>query len=153
MQFTGHDAELQVCDCVPPFSAPYVVVHDTPPDDAAVDWEKVRGCLPLPHVKEQLPQLSHAPTQFAGHDAVLQFCDCVPPFSAPYVVVHDTPPNDAAADCQKVRAWLPLPHVLEQLPQLPHVPTQFTGHVAELQFCDSVPLFSPPYVVVQDTPP
>ncbi len=97
-QFAGHDAVLQFCDCVSLFSAPYVVVHDTPPLAAAVDRVNVLDWVPTPHVKEQVPQLPHVPTQFTGHDAVLQFCDCVLPFSAPYVVVHDTPPNDAAAD-------------------------------------------------------
>ena len=53
---------------------------------------------PLPQVQEHPPQLLHEPMQFTGHDAELQVCDCVPPFSAPYVVVHDTPPDDAAVD-------------------------------------------------------
>jgi hypothetical protein len=37
-----------------------------------------------------------------GHEAVLQFCDCVPSFSAPYVTVQDIPPFDAAVDCVNV---------------------------------------------------
>jgi hypothetical protein len=49
-----------------------------------------------------VPQLPHVPTQLTGHDAVLQFCDCVPPFSTPYVVVQDTPPLAEAVDCVNV---------------------------------------------------
>ncbi len=106
-----------------------MVVQDAPPLAAAVDCVNVLDWLPVPHVFEQVLQLPQAPAQLTGHDAVLQFCDCVPAFSAPYVVVQDTPPDDAAVDCVNVLAWLPVPHVLEQVPQLPHVPTQSTAQV------------------------
>ena len=82
-QLTGHDAVLHVCDCVPPFETPYTVVQDTPPFDAAVDCVNVLDWLPVPQVTGQLSQLLHEPMQLMGHDAVLQFCDCVPAFSAP----------------------------------------------------------------------
>jgi hypothetical protein len=79
----GHGAALQVCDSTSVSTPPYVVMQDAPPFDAAVDCAKVLDWLPVPHVWEQLPQLPHVPTQFAGHDGVLQFCDCVPAFSEP----------------------------------------------------------------------
>ena len=56
----------------------------------------------MPHVTGQLSQLLHEPTQLTGHDAVLQFCDCVLPVSPPYVVVQDTPPLADAVDCVNV---------------------------------------------------
>ncbi len=56
----------------------------------------------------------------------------MPPFSLPYVVVHDAPPLAAALDCENVLDWLPAPQVAGQAPQLLHVPTQFTGHAAVL---------------------
>jgi hypothetical protein len=59
----------------------------------------VRVSLPaLPQVQEHPPQLLHEPMQFTGHDAELQVCVCVPPFSAPYVGVQGTPPAEAADD-------------------------------------------------------
>ncbi len=42
--------------------------------------------------------------------------------------MHDTPPPDAAVDCVNVRVWLPLPHVLLQVPHEPHDPTQLVAH-------------------------
>ncbi len=74
---------MQVCDCTLPLSPPYVAVQETPPMAAAADCVNVLNWLPVPQVTGQLPQLPHVPTQLTGHDAVLQFCDCVPPFSAP----------------------------------------------------------------------
>jgi hypothetical protein len=71
-QSTGHETALQVCDCVPPFSAPNVAVQDTPPAVAGDDCINVRAWLPPPQVNEQVPQLPHAPAQFPGQGAVLQ---------------------------------------------------------------------------------
>ncbi len=89
---------MQVCDCTVAFSPPYVVVQDTPPFAASVDCVNVRVWLPPPHVREQPPQPLHEPTQFTGHNAALQVCDCTAAFSPPYVEVQDTPPNAAAVD-------------------------------------------------------
>ncbi len=48
---------------------------------------------------------------------------------------------------------MPPPHVKEQVAQALQAPTQSTGHDEGEQVWDSTALFSPPYVVVQDTPP
>ena len=112
-------------------------MHDRPPFAAAVVSVNVRVWLPLPQVLEHEPQLLHEPTQFVGHVGVLQDTDDTVPLSAPYVVVQDTPPFDAAVVTANVRLLVPLVHVVEvphvdhdpvQVPQLPHEPTQLTPH-------------------------
>ncbi len=73
--------------------------------------------------------------------------DCVP--VVPLVVVHDTPPFTTVVVCTNVRNWLPVPHVAEHVPQLPHAPTQFTGHSGVLQSWGAVA----PFAVEHATPP
>ncbi len=92
-----------------------------------------------------MPQLPHAPTQSTGHKGELHDCDAV----VPLLVEQATPPFATAVVTMNVRDWLPLPHVVEHVPQLPHAPTQSTGHKAVLHDCDAV---IPP-VVEQATPP
>ncbi len=58
--------------------------------------------------------------------------------------MHDTPPLDAGVDDVKVRVWLPPPHVLEQVPQPLHEPTQLPGQAEVEQDCDWVLPLSPP---------
>ena len=125
---------MQFCAPVAPFAAGHAM-----PPLAAVVIEKVRGWVPVPHVLVHVPHAPHAPTQLTAtaHAAVLQFCA----FVAAVVATHATPPPEAAVVIEKVRDWMPVPHVLEHVPQRPQLPTQSTAHKAVLQPSDCVAPF------------
>ena len=82
--------------------------------------EKVRDCVPPPHVALQVPHEPHAPTQSTGHAPVLQLWLRLSPAEA----VHDVPPFAEAFMIVYVCDCVPPPHVAEQVPHELHTPTQ-----------------------------
>ena len=108
------------------------LAHVAPPCCVAVAMERERVCAPPPHDAVQSPQaLQPVTTQSIGqawvlHSRVSDAC------------AQATPPCCDAVVTERVRIWLPVPHVSEHEVQPLHaVWTQSTGHAASLQDCTS----------------
>jgi hypothetical protein len=116
--------------------------HATPPLDTGVATGRERTWVPvLPQLTEQAPHAPQVPiVQSTGHSAVPHAC-------VSESAGHTIPPYTLAMFMLRERPCDPVPHVLEQEPQLPHDDTtQSIGQACVLHGCTAD-------VAGQSTPP
>jgi hypothetical protein len=120
-----------------------VLVQAEPPYFAEVVMTNTEVLVPLPQVLEHALGVDQLPTQLMGHGEVLQLDVRV---AEEFVQV--APPYAAGVEITYTEVVLPVPQVLEHVPEARQLPTQLIGHGEVLQLVVIVE-----EVLVQAAPP
>jgi hypothetical protein len=121
-----------------------VLVQAAPPYFAGVEMTYTEVLVPLPQVLEHTLGADQLPTQLIGHGEVLQL-----DVRVAEVFVQAAPPNAADVKITYIEVVVPVPQVLEHVPEACQLPTQLIGHGEVLQLvvmtADVLVQAAPPY--------